>query len=536
MCGIVGVITKESMGMSMPQIDWFQDALVSDSVRGFDATGIVAVDPYKSLDVAKVASHPFHLLQHPDWAKFRNKAWNSKVLIGHNRKATSGSKDNPEHAHPFVSEDNRIVLVHNGFVENARILDPQISVDSKIICDLLALHKGDAVKVASLINGAFALVWYDTKDHTVNFLRNKERPLSVSDGNNGIFFASEPRMLQWLAERQAHTSVKLGKVEYFDENKWCRFHMKPMKWSEPKEVKWKPDKAITNYASTSAWNGQQAVNDWTGWEHSFVPSVLEGDLATGSPNPVTGEEFTVVGPATLTKTPLQNGLDLAQLAAVAALERYQPNRTGGTLVSPRPAWESDMELMDELRDWLIEEGRLDAVPNRVESVPRENTYTTFFVILWSEKIPPKFNSLKPWKLRGKMRFGSLEDAYLWRNKKLVNLMVTEETSIGWNEKILMMEANGIEEKATNVYLRTYNKVLFTPTDWATFITKNFHCAQCGTTVKSADLKYITVHHHPATSTVICPKCNLERFLQQPDEVKESMLQHNAVDPRQWKAS
>ncbi|MCI0558374.1 MAG: hypothetical protein MN733_07750, partial [Nitrososphaera sp.] len=82
MCGIVGVISKESFGLSMAQVDWFQDALVADSVRGFDATGIITIDPYKSAEVAKVASNPFHLLHHPDWHRFRNKAWNSKVLIG----------------------------------------------------------------------------------------------------------------------------------------------------------------------------------------------------------------------------------------------------------------------------------------------------------------------------------------------------------------------------------------------------------------------------------------------------------------------
>ena len=526
MCGIVGLITKESMGLSMPQIDWFQDALVADSVRGFDATGIVAVDPYKSLDVAKVASHPFHLLQHPDWAKFRNKAWNSKVLIGHNRKATSGSKDNPEHAHPFVSEDNRIVLVHNGFVENAKALDPQVSVDSKVICDLLAAHKGDAVKVASLTNGAFALVWYDTKDHTVNFLRNKERPLSLSDGSNGIFFASEPRMLQWLAERQAHTSVKLGKVEYLDENQWFRFHMKLMKWGAPKEVKWKSSKVTNNFASASAWDGQQAVNTWNGWEGSFAPGVVEGDPTMS--DIITGEEFTIIGPPAPIKNPIHEGLQLA------ALEQYPLRRQ--TLVNPKPAWESDMELMDEFRDWLIEEGKLDSVPNRVESSPKESKYITYFVILWPDNTPPKFAPLRAWKLRGRMRFNTLEDAYLWRNKKAVTLMITEESTIGWNEKILMMEANGVEEKSAKIYLRSYNKILFTPADWQTFVVTNHHCARCATIVKAVDLKYIAVHHNKGTSTVICPKCNLETFLQQTEDVKAAMLQHNPADPRQWKAS
>ncbi|WP_236489813.1 hypothetical protein, partial [Escherichia coli] len=61
--------------------------------------------------------------------------------------------------------------------------------------------------VASLwgkLNGAAALTWIDKTDNTVNFLRNKERPLWFTTANKGrtLVWASEFWMIHVACGRQ----------------------------------------------------------------------------------------------------------------------------------------------------------------------------------------------------------------------------------------------------------------------------------------------------------------------------------------------
>ena len=56
------------------------------------------------------------------------------MIIGHNRKATHGSKTD-NNSHPFWSDDNKIVLVHNGMVSNQKDFCKEATVDSEAICN-----------------------------------------------------------------------------------------------------------------------------------------------------------------------------------------------------------------------------------------------------------------------------------------------------------------------------------------------------------------------------------------------------------------
>uniref|UniRef100_A0AAU6W0G0 Glutamine amidotransferase n=3 Tax=unclassified bacterial viruses TaxID=12333 RepID=A0AAU6W0G0_9VIRU len=200
MCGIVGVASNGPMTLQMKE--FFQSLLFHDVVRGHHATGVAAIDTIdRSLTVEKkaVASPDFLDLKEPMDNLFNHKH-NFNIYIGHNRWATSGAKDDDNNAHPFIHGD--IVGVHNGSLRNQSLLDDHKNfvVDSDNL--FYQLNKTGLHDTMSKTDGAFALVWYDKKDNSLNFIRNDERPLCVAKLSNGCWvWASERGMLTWLINR-----------------------------------------------------------------------------------------------------------------------------------------------------------------------------------------------------------------------------------------------------------------------------------------------------------------------------------------------
>lgn len=156
--------------------------------------------------VVKIASHPLDLF---DTGRFKASlsAFSSSVFMGHNRAATKGAV-NAVNAHPYHYGD--IVGAHNGTLSPATFarlneklgekhdVDSQAlfaSIDKFGIEETVALLQGSVDKVAC--PDAWALVWFDFKDRTLNFLRNKERPfwLAYSEKCDKVLWASEYHMI-----------------------------------------------------------------------------------------------------------------------------------------------------------------------------------------------------------------------------------------------------------------------------------------------------------------------------------------------------
>lgn len=512
MCGIVGVITKETHGVSVAQLDWFQDALVADAVRGLDATGVVSVNPYKAFDLLKVASHPYHLLQNPEWSKWRAKAWDGHLILGHNRKATVGDKTNPENAHPFISKDDRIILVHNGFIDNWTKFDPknEIRVDSAVLPGLLSDHNGDFAKVAPQISGAFALVWYDTKDHTVNFVRNKERPLALMETSQAVFFASEPGMLLWLAQRN---NLKVTEVSMFTPDAWSKYYIKSRKWAKNVVLKWKEVKG-QQWQSASNWSNH-AINDWRGWEGEFPG----GDA-------VEDAEYAIVGPS------VKAGEDQTPKKPVAAaLEKP------GFVTNPTPWYEREAEALQKLKNNLQSLKVILGEPVRLESIPRAGGFNVFFKLALpdTEEFRNLPHGLDKWTLRMRMAFPSLESAQIWRNKPHVLLTPSKDESLlSHGDKVLCLIGKGVQEVEDNLFLKTANGALFSPTEWTAFVKKHNKCTRCNNTVPVRDVRYVAVNHKDhAQPTLVCGECMKKNFEKHAPEVQKSIIATTGVDPRQW---
>ena len=136
MCGIVGYTGNRNA------IDVVFEGLKTLEYRGYDSAGIAAAG--SELYVTKTLGRVANL-------KPKLPAFPIHTVIGHTRWATHG-KPSEQNAHPHVSFDGKVAIVHNGIIENYAELKTSLSkqgirfasdTDSEIIAHMLALRAGD---------------------------------------------------------------------------------------------------------------------------------------------------------------------------------------------------------------------------------------------------------------------------------------------------------------------------------------------------------------------------------------------------------
>ena len=222
MCGIVGIINFEKAFVTRKDSGtWLTQALIADTVRGAHSTGVF-FDTDNGIDLYKKAIPGWDFVDSSWWDKFISDIDEHEFIIGHNRYATQG-KITSQNAHPF--QHGPITLVHNGTLYHHHALPggTNFNVDSEAVCH--ALGEKPAKEVLESLLGAFALVWHDARDGTINMIRNDERPLYIAreTENNGLLIASEAPMLTWLAER---TKVKINDVYSIPVGQHCSWILK----------------------------------------------------------------------------------------------------------------------------------------------------------------------------------------------------------------------------------------------------------------------------------------------------------------------
>lgn len=203
MCGLVG-IAGNTIHRDMKI---FRDMLLLDQLRGMDSTGVATVaGPINSpVVVEKELDGPDNIWNMGSSKIFDYKGVSrvvNKVMMGHNRAATVG-KITRDNAHPFTFE--HITGMHNGSLDYWPDLDrngkEKYDVDSKAIFATIANRGIDATWKDFI--GAASLVWWDTKDETINFARNGERPMffAKNEADNTLIWASEEWMILVAAQR-----------------------------------------------------------------------------------------------------------------------------------------------------------------------------------------------------------------------------------------------------------------------------------------------------------------------------------------------
>ena len=191
MCGIVGYIGHKRAS------DVLVSGLKKLEYRGYDSCGIATIKD-GSLNILKTTNRIDGL------SSDTQNLGESSIGIGHTRWATHGGVTE-ENAHPHVSNDKKITVVHNGIIENYLKLKEMLKekgytfyseTDTEVIPNLISLHyKGnllEAVKKATdMLEGSFALgvMCIETPDLLVATKRGS--PLVIGHGNDENFIASD---------------------------------------------------------------------------------------------------------------------------------------------------------------------------------------------------------------------------------------------------------------------------------------------------------------------------------------------------------
>ena len=196
MCGIIGYVGRQEAAPIL------LDGLARMEYRGYDSAGVAVRSETKGLQVRKSKGR----LQVLSDMIHGGADVEGTLGIGHTRWATHG-EPNDVNAHPHVSEDGRIALVHNGIIENYMEIKQQLlrhgvvfqsDTDTEVVAQLLEFHYNEchnmleAVgRVLRRIEGsyAFGIICADYPNALI--AARKDSPLIIGCGENENFIASD---------------------------------------------------------------------------------------------------------------------------------------------------------------------------------------------------------------------------------------------------------------------------------------------------------------------------------------------------------
>jgi len=242
MCGIVGYVG------SKPILPVLMEGLRRLEYRGYDSAGVAIVHDGQ-LDIRRSAGKLANLED-----VLARQPLDGEFGIGHTRWATHG-RPTEENAHPHRDCTGRIVVVHNGIIENYLELKRRLTAeghtfvtetDTEVVAHLVEkeIRAGDGLAAAvrrslAQLRGLFALVLISADEpETIVAVRNGP-PIVIGLGQGEYFVASDiPAMLShtrdvvFLDDREIAV-VTRGGVVFMD----FEGHEKP---KQPQHISWDP--------------------------------------------------------------------------------------------------------------------------------------------------------------------------------------------------------------------------------------------------------------------------------------------------------
>lgn len=201
MCGIVGYVGNKQV------VPLIIDGLRKLEYRGYDSAGIAVVNEEHDLEIRRAEGKLRNLEE-----AIRLSPLDGTYGIGHTRWATHG-RPTEENAHPHRDCTGRVVVVHNGIIENYLQLKDQLSkndhrfvteTDTEIIAHLIEENlKTDsnfekAVRNATKeLRGIFALSIINADEPDMVIAVRQGPPVVIGLGDREFFVASDiPPILQ----------------------------------------------------------------------------------------------------------------------------------------------------------------------------------------------------------------------------------------------------------------------------------------------------------------------------------------------------
>ncbi|WJZ01720.1 glutamine--fructose-6-phosphate transaminase (isomerizing) [Corynebacterium freiburgense] len=201
MCGIVGYIGgREGLQVAL-------DALRRMEYRGYDSSGIAIADGHGGLETVKRAGKIANLDDRI--AELGESSFQGHTAIGHTRWATHG-RPTDINAHPHLSFDGKVAIVHNGIIENFSQLRQELEregielvseTDSEVAAHLLAraYNEGEtagdfqasALAVLNRLEGAFTLLFLHVDHPDMIIAARRSTPLIIGVGEEEMFLGSD---------------------------------------------------------------------------------------------------------------------------------------------------------------------------------------------------------------------------------------------------------------------------------------------------------------------------------------------------------
>jgi glucosamine--fructose-6-phosphate aminotransferase (isomerizing) len=193
MCGIIGYIG------SKPVVPVLIDGLRRMEYRGYDSAGVALVSP-EGIELRRSAGKLVNLEN-----AIRTEPIDGVYGVGHTRWATHG-RPTEENAHPHRDCTGKIVVVHNGIIENYLELKRELQgqghtfkteTDTEIVAHLVEREMNDdglenAVRRAlKVMRGMFALVLVSVDDPEKIVAVRNGPPIVVGLGEDEFFVASD---------------------------------------------------------------------------------------------------------------------------------------------------------------------------------------------------------------------------------------------------------------------------------------------------------------------------------------------------------
>jgi glutamine---fructose-6-phosphate transaminase (isomerizing) len=202
MCGIVGYVGNKQV------VPLIIDGLRKLEYRGYDSAGIAVVDENNNLTLRRAEGKLRNLEE-----AIRLNPLDGTYGIGHTRWATHG-RPTEENAHPHRDQSGKVVVVHNGIIENYLQLKKRLTelgsefkteTDTEVVAHLIGYYKEsenlsleEAVrKTVKELRGIFALSIISVDEPDTIIAVREGPPVVIGLGDGEFFVASDiPAILQ----------------------------------------------------------------------------------------------------------------------------------------------------------------------------------------------------------------------------------------------------------------------------------------------------------------------------------------------------
>ncbi|HEY4800278.1 MAG TPA: glutamine--fructose-6-phosphate aminotransferase, partial [Bacteroidia bacterium] len=223
MCGIVGYIgNKEAYPILVKGLHRLE-------YRGYDSAGVAILN--KELHVYKCKGKVSDLEKY-----IAKKDTHGTIGIGHTRWATHGAP-NDINAHPHFSQTKKLVIIHNGIIENYAPLKKELQkrghkfhsdTDTEVLIHLIEdIYVNESVDLAEAVRqalneviGAYAIVVLSKDNPNELIAAKKSSPLVIGIGKNEYFVASDAtpiieytKNVVYLEDEEVAVIPRKGKLE-----------------------------------------------------------------------------------------------------------------------------------------------------------------------------------------------------------------------------------------------------------------------------------------------------------------------------------